>query len=53
MGARNGVTHRPTIIGYDSTMAILDAIFLIIELLLILGLVTKIRPPPFFGLCVP
>jgi hypothetical protein len=40
--ARNGVTHRPTIIGYDSTMAILDAIFLIIELLLVFGLVTKI-----------
>jgi hypothetical protein len=39
--ARNGVTHRPTIMGYDSTMAILGKIFLIFELLLILGLVTK------------
>ena len=40
--ARNGVTHKPAIAGYDPKMAILDKIFLIIELLLILGLLTKV-----------
>jgi hypothetical protein len=39
---RNGVTHKPAIAGYDPKMAVLEKVFLIIELLLVFGLVTKI-----------
>jgi len=39
---RNDVTHKPAIAGYDPKMAVLEKVFLIIELLLVFGLVTKI-----------
>jgi hypothetical protein len=40
--ARNGVTHNRSIAVYDPPMVVLEKIFLVIELLLVLGLVTKI-----------
>ena len=40
--ARNGVTHNRSIAVYDPPMVVLEKIFLVIELLLVLGLVTRI-----------
>ncbi len=39
---RNGVTHNRSIAVYDPKMAVLEKVFLIIELLLVFGLVTRI-----------
>jgi hypothetical protein len=35
--------HKPAIAGYDPKMAVLEKVFLIIELLLIVGLATKVN----------
>ncbi len=40
--ARNGVTQNRSIAVYDPPMVVLEKIFLVIELLLVLGLVTRI-----------
>ncbi len=39
--ARNGVTHNRSIAVYDPPMVVLEKIFLVMELLLVLGLVTR------------
>ena len=42
MGARNAVTHKPSVARYDPTMPVLEKIFLIVELVLIVQLATKV-----------
>ncbi len=39
---RNGVTHNRSIAAYDPPMVVLEKIFLVMELLLIMGLGTKL-----------